>query len=69
MNMKQVNVHYDVNGDCYANIVDYAEDSYRGVLIDTIYLDGSSYTDWCAFCGTEQECINYCNEHNLAYSL
>lgn len=57
---------YKVDVTTYANgteeyaINHYAEDAYKGILEDTVYMDGSrDYTDWCKFVGTMDECKKY----------
>lgn len=64
--MKQVNVTTSVNGDVTAWISNWSEDGYVGELIDTQYLDGADITDWCVFCGTEEECQKYVSDYNQA---
>lgn len=57
--MKQVNYSERVDGSCEYWISDYAEDGYVGVLVDSVYMDGSDTTDWCQFVGTQEECEAY----------
>lgn len=56
----QVNVHYDINDVPTPSIDHYHEDGYVWILTDTVYLDGRSYTDWCACVWTYEECEEYC---------
>lgn len=57
--MMQVNISTSVDGVETPWVGDYSPEGYCGVLIDTQYLDGASYTDWKVFVGTEQECLQY----------
>lgn len=60
MNMKkQVNRHVDINDNVSFSITNYSEDGYVGILKDTVYANGYSYTNYCEFVGTEEECKNY----------
>jgi hypothetical protein len=57
---KQVNASYD----CVSNSITYwttewSVDGYIGRLTDTIYENGVSWTDWCLFVGTEEECAQF----------
>lgn len=61
---KQVNRHVDVDDNISYSITNYAEDGYVGILKDTVYSDGYSYTNWCEFVGTEEECQEYINKQN-----
>ena len=56
---KQVNRHVDINDNVSFSITNYSEDGYVRILKDTEYSDGYSYTDWCEFYGTEEECKKY----------
>lgn len=55
----QVNYSEKVDGSSYFWISKYSEDGYVGILTDTVYLDGSDWTDWCQFVGTKQECEEF----------
>lgn len=59
---KQVNRHVDINDNVSFSITNYSEDGYAGILKDTEYADGYSYTNWCEFYGTEEECKKYIAE-------
>ena len=59
--MKQVNISENVDGQVTAWISDWSEDGYVGELTDTVYSDGADRTNWCVFCGTEEECQEYIN--------
>ena len=59
---KQVNRHVDINDNVSFSITNYSEDGYVGILKDTVYADGYSYTNWCEFYGTEEECQKYIAE-------
>lgn len=63
MEKMQVNVHTSVDGEVSTSITKYSEDGYVGRLTDTVYCDGSSYTDWCEFVGTKEECEDYIREN------
>ena len=67
--MCQINIHYFVDGDVYADITNFSEDSYCGILTDTVYLDGADETNWKAFVGTLEECKAFCDEHRLEYHV
>lgn len=56
---KQVNRHVDINDNVSFSITNYSEDGYVGILKDTVYANGYSYTNWCEFVGTEEECQKY----------
>lgn len=61
--MFQVNIHYDFISDEYScAISEYSEDGYKGRLTDTVYEGGISYTDWCSFTGTYEECEEFIDE-------
>ena len=55
----QVNVSTDVDGNKEAWMSKYSPDGYIGRLTDTVYSDGSSYTDWAEYVGIEAECFHY----------
>lgn len=57
--MKQVNITETVDGTVTPWISEWSEDGYVGELIDTSYSDGADRTNWCVFCGTEEECQKY----------
>ena len=57
---RQVNASYD----CVSEGMTYwtgewSADGYKGRLTDTVYVDGTSWTDWCLFVGTEEECTQF----------
>lgn len=56
---KQVNRHVDINDNVSFSITNYSEDGYAGILKDTVYANGYSYTNYCEFVGTEEECQKY----------
>lgn len=56
---KQVNRHVDINDNVSFSITNYSEDGYVGILKDTDYSDGYSYTNYCEFVGIEEECQKY----------
>ena len=43
-------------------ISEWSEDGFVGKTIDTTYSDGADTTDWCVFCGTQEECEKFINE-------
>ncbi len=56
---RQVNRHVDINNNVSFSITNYSEDGYVGFLKDTVYANGYSYTNYCEFVGTEEECQKY----------
>ena len=56
---KQVNRHVGINDNVSFSITNYSEDGYVGILKDTVYANGYSYTNYCEFVGTEEECQKY----------
>ena len=64
--MRQVNKHTDVDGNVSYTTSEWSADGYVGELIDTQYIDGASYTNWCEFCGTEEECQEYIRQHSTS---
>lgn len=60
----QVNISTDVEGNEHAWVGRHYDDTYVGRLTDTVYADGVSYTDWCEFVGTEQECQDWADAYN-----
>lgn len=60
--MKQVNFTEKVDGSSYYWISEWSEDGYVGKLVDTTYSDGADTTDWCVFCGTQEECERFIKE-------
>lgn len=65
MERYQVNIHTDVDGYMEAGVSPYSENGYKGRLIDTVYSDGISYTDWGEFVGTYEECEEYIHSLGL----
>lgn len=56
----QVNCSYDFVSDSMSYwTCEWSADGYKGRLTDTIYEDGASWTDWCLFVGTEEECTQF----------
>lgn len=56
----QVNSSYDCVSDTTSYWTsEWSVDGYNGRLYDTVYGDGASYTDWCLFVGTEEECAKF----------
>ena len=51
---KQVNRHVGINDNVSFSITNYSEDGYVGILKDTVYANGYSYTNYCEFVGTEE---------------
>lgn len=52
----KVNRHTDVDGYIEYSITHWDEKGYVGRTTDTVYSDGCSYTDWCVYVGTKDEC-------------
>lgn len=63
--MRQVNISTSVDGIKTPWISDWSKDGYMGELVDTQYSDGADTTNWCVFCGTQEECEEYINKHFL----
>ena len=61
--MRQVNCTTNVDGVSSYWISEHSDDGYVGILTDTVYEDGSDYTDWCQFVGTQEECEAYIKEN------
>lgn len=57
--MRQVNMSCDVSENITYWTSEWSEDGYRGYLTDTVYEDGVSYTNWCLFAGTEEQCAQF----------
>ena len=57
--MKQVNCTITLDGTLTYWISKHSDDGYVGILTDTVYEDGSDYTDWSQFVGTQEECEAY----------
>ena len=62
LTMRQVNCTTTVDGVSSYWISEHSDDGYVGILTDTVYEDGSDYTDWCQFVGTQEECESYIKE-------
>ena len=64
--VKQVNISFRRDTGYYAWISDYSEDSYCGLLIDTVYCSGpDDTTSWKYFVGTEGQCLIFKGLYNL----
>jgi hypothetical protein len=61
--MYQVNQTIDFDGYLEYFISEYSEDGYRGRLINST-ADGNTYTDWCIFKGTLDECMEYLRQRS-----
>lgn len=48
-------------------ISEHSDAGYVGILTDTVYEDGSDYTDWCQFVGTQEECEAYIKAKEDSY--
>lgn len=70
---KQVNMSYDFVSDSVTYWTsEWSADGYKGRLNDTVYEDGASWTDWCLFVGTDEECakfISICEEKSVKEAL
>lgn len=58
---KQVNCTYNptVSNDVHYWTSEWSADGYKGRLYGTVYKDEASWTDWCLFVGTKEECAQF----------